>query len=365
MIEIHKSGTLTTVQDAGRPGYQELGVPESGALDNFAFRCANILVGNPENTAVLEAVLFGPEIKFSEDTFIAITGADLGPSVDGEVVNMWKTLEVSSGSILRFSGPTGNGMRTYLSISGGFAGDGTKRVMNSYSTYIPGGFGGHEGRALRDGDVLTTGRGVDGFEGGLILDNPPYFGDDEVIRIIEGPQQNSFTEEAIDTLTSASYEVTPNSDRMGCRLDGPALEHVNGPDVISDGNAFGVIQVPGDGKPIILLADRGTTGGYTKIATVITADRSQLAQLIPGSIVKFEMVGQEKAVDLLREQERSLTELSNKQGLQLKFKVNGVLVDVVDDNEGPFTIQDLENTSYTALVSDGSSDHQVKVDISE
>ena len=131
------------------------------------------------------------------------------------------------------------------------------------------------------------------------MENPPHFGSDEMIRIIEGPQIDKFAESALQPLTSNFYEVTPNSDRMGCRLDGPELEHLDGPDVISDGNAFGVIQVPGDGKPIILLADRGTTGGYTKIATVITADRSKLAQLIPGSNITFEVVDQQKAVDLL------------------------------------------------------------------
>ena len=365
MIEINKAGTLTTIQDAGRPGFQELGVPESGALDNFAFRCANILVGNPENTPVLESVLFGPEVKFSENIYIAITGANLGPSIDGNKVNMWETLEVSSGSTLSFSGFTGNGIRAYLAISGGFGGEGVEKVMNSYSTYVPGEFGGYEGRALRDGDVLHTGIVLEGFKGGLSLENPPSFGEDELIRIIEGPQGDRFAESAIHTLTSASYEVTPNSDRMGCRLEGPVLEHVTGPDVISDGNAFGVIQVPGDGKPIILLADRGTTGGYTKIATVITADRSKLAQLMPGSSITFEIIDQDKAVDLLREQEKALMALSKNQRLQLKFKVDGVLVDVVDDKEPTFAFEDLENTNYVVTVSDGVSDHQVRVDISE
>ena len=365
MIEIKKAGTLTTIQDAGRTGYQELGVPESGALDNFAFRCANLLVGNAENTAVLESGLFGPEIKFSEDTFIAITGADLGPGIDGERVNLWETLKVASGSILTFSGPTGNGLRSYLAIEGGVASESTDMVMGSYSTYLPGGFGGHEGRALRDGDVLRTGIKKEGFTGGLSLENAPHFGSDEMIRIIEGPQIDKFAESALQTLTSNFYEVTPNSDRMGCRLDGPELEHLDGPDVISDGNAFGVIQVPGDGKPIILLADRGTTGGYTKIATVITADRSKLAQLMPGSSVKFEVVDQQKAVDLLREQERLLASLLSREGSQLKFEVDGVIVDVLDDNGQPLTVQSLENTTYVATVSNEAGDHQVEVKIFE
>lgn len=365
MIEINKAGTLTTIQDAGRVGYQELGVPESGALDNFAFRCGNILVGNPEDTPALESILFGPEINFSKDMLIAITGGDLGPSLDGNKVNMWETIEVSSGSKLTFSGPIGNGIRAYLSFSGGITGKDSEAVMNSYSTYLPGGFGGLEGRPLRDGDVLNTGISPDGFKGGLILRNPPYFADDQTIRIIKGPQHGRFTETAFQTLVSSSYEVTPNSDRMGCRLDGPILEHLNGPDVISDGNAFGVIQVPGDGKPIILLADRGTTGGYTKIATVITADRSKLAQLIPGANIKFEVVGQEKAVDLLRDQERSLASLSNNKGLRLKFKVDGVLVDVMDDSGGTSIGRNIEHSRYDAMVSDGIDDYQIEIDISK
>ena len=365
MIEIKKAGTLTTIQDAGRPGYQELGVPEAGALDNFAFRCANLLVGNPENTAVLESVLYGPEIKFSEETFIAITGADLGPAIDGERVNLWETLKVTSDSILTFDGPTGNGLRSYLAIAGGVASESTAMVMGSYSTYIPGGFGGHEGRALRDGDVLRTAINNEGFTGELSLENAPHFGSDQMIRIIEGPQNDRFAEAALQTLTSSSYEVTPNSDRMGCRLNGPELEHLDGPDVISDGNAFGVIQVPGDGKPIILLADRGTTGGYTKIATVITADRSKLAQLMPGSSVKFEVVDQQKAVDLLREQERLLASLLSREESPLQFEVDGVMVDVLDDNGHLLTVKSLEKTTYVATVSDGAGDHQVEIKISE
>jgi len=365
VIEIAKPGTLTTIQDAGRTGYQELGVPESGALDNFAFRCANLLVGNAENTPALESVLFGPEIKFLDDTFIAITGADLGPVLNGNKVNLWETLEVSSGSILTFSGPTGNGLRSYLALAGGVAGAGTELVMGSYSTYLAGKFGGHEGRALRDGDVIATGTGLEGFEGGLSLENPPNYDENEVIRIIEGPQHDRFSETAMQTLTSSSYQVTSNSDRMGCRLDGPILEHLTGPDVISDGNAFGVIQVPGDGKPIILLADRGTTGGYTKIATVITADRSKLAQLLPGSTIRFEIVDQPKAVEFLREQERLLASFLNKEGSPLKFKVDGMLVDVVDDCGRLLSVQNPETKTYAAKVSYEVSEHQVEVEISE
>ncbi|MDC0035378.1 biotin-dependent carboxyltransferase family protein [Chloroflexi bacterium] len=365
MIEIIKAGTLTTIQDEGRVGYQELGVPESGALDSFSFKCANLLVGNPENTPVLESVLFGPEIKFSINTYIAVTGGDLGPTINGTKVSLWETIEVTSGSILRFSGPSGNGIRSYLSVSGGFASQATGSVMGSYSTYMPGGFGGYEGRALQDGDVVSTGEGNLNFIGGLSLENAPHFGEDEIIRIIEGPQQDRFAESAIKTLTSNQYEVTPNSDRMGCRLKGPALEHVDGPDVISDGNAFGVIQVPGDGKPIILLSDRGTTGGYTKIATVITADRSKLAQLMPGATINFEVIRQEKAVDLLRDQEKAIASLSGDFSVPLKFRVGGVELDVVSDDGLPLTALNPESTNYSAMVSSGDMDLHVELEISE
>ncbi len=365
MIQIIKAGTLTTIQDAGRSGYQELGVPESGALDSFSFKCSNLLVGNPENTPVLESVLFGPEVKFTEDTFIAITGADIGPMVNGDKVNLWETLEINSGSILSFSGPTGNGIRSYLSVSGGVRTEETELVMGSYSTYLPGGFGGHEGRALQDGDFVHVGKGDANFAGGLSLKSPPHFADLDTIRIIEGPQRDKFIESAIQTLTSNSYEVTPNSDRMGCRLDGPILEHLDTPDVISDGNAFGVIQVPGDGKPIILLADRGTTGGYAKIATVITADRSKLAQLIPGAKINFEVVDQGRAVDLLRDQEKLLASLSNDLSVPLKFRVEGVVVDAVGDDGRPLSATNFEKIEYSMTVSDGTMDYQVELEISE
>lgn len=365
MIEILKAGTLTTIQDVGRSGYQELGVPETGALDKFSFRCANLLTGNHENTPAMEAVLFGPEIKFSDDSFIAITGGDLSPTIDGTEVNLWETLPVSAGSILSFSGPTGNGIRSYVSISGGFFGDKTRSVMGSYSTYLPGEFGGYGGRALKDGDVLHIGMAEENFAGELVLENPPTFGDDETLRIILGPQDGMFVPAAIQTLTSSSYEVTPNSDRMGCRLDGPMLEHLDGPDVISDGTAFGVIQVPGDGKPIILLSDRGTTGGYTKIATVISADRSKLAQLIPGGNINFEVVSQGKAVNLLRDQEKLLSSLSVDVGVPLNIKVNGVPVDVVDDEDQPAMGINVKHVTYKAVVSDGHKDHQIELEISE
>ena len=365
MIEILKAGTLTTIQDSGRTGYQELGVPETGAMDKFSFRCANLLIGNHENAPAMEAVLFGPEVKFSDDSFIAITGGDLSPTIDGTKVNLWETLPVSAGSILSFTGPTGNGIRSYISISGGFSGDKIRSVMGSYSTYLPGGFGGNEGRALKEGDVLHTGMAEKKFEGGLFLENPPYFGDDETLRIIPGPQDGMFAPAALQTLISSSYEITPNSDRMGCRLDGPILEHLDGPDVISDGTAFGVIQVPGDGKPIILLSDRGTTGGYTKIATVISADRSKLAQLIPGESVNFEVVNQEKAVNLLKEQERLLSSLSVNGEVPVSIKVNGVSVDIVHDDNQPSIEINMENATYKTVVSDGHKDHEIELEISE
>ena len=365
MIEILKAGTLTTIQDSGRLGYQELGVPETGALDAFSFRCANLLTGNHANVPVIEAVLFGPQVKFSDDSFIAITGGDLSPTIDGAKVNLWETLQVSAGSILSFSGPIGKGIRSYIAISGGFSGDKTRSVMGSYSTYLPGGFGGYEGRALKDDDVLHIGEPDKKFEGGLVFENPPYFGDDETLRIILGPQDDMFAPAAIQTLISSSYQVTPNSDRMGCRLDGPVLEHLDGPDVISDGTAFGVIQVPGDGKPIILLSDRGTTGGYTKIATVISADRSKLAQLMPGGNVNFEVVSQEKAVNLLKDQERLLSSIKVHGGVPFNIKVNGMSVDIVDDDNQPAIGINIEHTTYKAVVSDGHQDHEIELEISE
>ena len=309
MISVIQPGTFTTIQDLGRVGYQNIGVTESGAMDQFALRCANILVGNPDHYAGMEVTLFGPELEFHEDHFISITGADLLPIIDGERVSLWETIKVRSGQKLVFKGPQKNGIRCYIAFGGGIDGGAVKEILGSRSTYVQGKLGGYEGRALMTGDEIITGNDFDPPSDTKYLKEIPSYSDDVVLRVILGPQEDKFVKESVDTLLSNNYIVSANSDRMGYRLEGPSLKHLEKADVISDGNAFGVIQVPADGLPIILGADRGTTGGYAKIATVITADRGQMAQMVPGSQLRFEEISLEDALCEYSKQEQILENL--------------------------------------------------------
>jgi antagonist of KipI len=305
-LEIIEPGLLTTVQDKGRYGYQRFGVPVSGAMDAFALRAANLLVGNRDDAAGLEMTVLGPRIRFLADTWIALTGADLSPALDGGPIPTWRTVEAPSGSVLSFQGAR-DGMRSYLAVAGGIA---VPVVMGSRSTYVRAGIGGFQGRALKARDLLSTLEVEPGrrfTERGLPEGYPaPSYGHSHELRVVLGPQDKAFTEEGIATLLSSDYKVSMHSDRVGYRLDGPKIQHASGFDIVSDGTPLGAVQVPGDGRPIILLADRGTTGGYTKIATVISADISKLAQAMPGDTVRFKAVAIEDAHQALRQQEATL-----------------------------------------------------------
>ncbi len=300
-FEIVEPGMLTTVQDIGRYGYQRFGVPVSGAMDGFALRAANLLVGNDESAACLEITVLGPRIRFLADARIALAGGDLTPAMDGAPVLMWQSVEVSRGSVLSFKGIR-DGMRAYLAVAGGID---APLVMESRSTYLKGAIGGLAGRALRAKDALSAFEPRGPFVERSLSDAPAY-GHEHELRVVLGPQNDAFTQRGLDTFLGSKYTVSMQSDRMGYRFDGPAIEHVKGPDIISDGTPLGAVQVPGDGKPIVLLADRGVTGGYTKIATVISADISKLSQAMPGDAVTFKAVEIEAAHDILRRQEERL-----------------------------------------------------------
>ena len=301
-FEILDPGLLTTVQDRGRYGYQRYGVPVSGAMDQFALRLANLIVGNGQDAAALEATVQGPKIEFHSSTWIAITGADISPEVDDRPVSMWESLEIEEGSVLEF-GDLRDGMRAYIAIRGGID---VPMVMGSRSTYLKGCFGGLEGRALKAGDILST------LPADLDTAIPkrlprnytaPVYGGIHRLRVVLGPQDHAFDPNALSKFLSSRYRVHSDSDRMGYMLDGPKIEHLEGADIVSDGNPAGAIQIHGDGIPRILLSDRGTTGGYTKIATVISVDLSGLAQALPGQSVSFRQVTVEEAQEALREQE--------------------------------------------------------------
>lgn len=301
-LEILDPGLLTMVQDRGRRGYQRYGVPVSGAMDEFALRMANLMAGNGEGDAALEVTVRGPKIKFHTPTWIAITGADLSPEMDGRPIPTWESVEVGAGSVLAFS-DLRDGMRAYVAVWGGID---VPIVMGSRSTYLKGRFGGLEGRALQSGDRLSTlPVNANAFLPKRLPRNytAPIYGGSHRLRVVLGPQDHAFDSTALSKFLTARYKIHPESDRMGYMLDGPRIEHRGGADIISDGNPPGAVQVHGDGAPRILLADRGTTGGYTKIATVISVDLSNLAQALPGQTVSFRQVTVEEAQQSLREQE--------------------------------------------------------------
>jgi antagonist of KipI len=304
-IEVVDGGMLTTVQDLGRYGYQRYGVPTSGALDLFSLRAANRLVGNADDAAGIEMMLVGPRLRFLVPATIALTGANLDARVDGRRVDRWQSVVVEAGATLSFIGPE-DGIRAYLAVAGGID---VPVVLGSRSTYVRSKLGGVEGRALRAGDVLQVCGERPVLLGGalrLAESSRPSYGHAHVVRVVLGPQDDRFTARGIDTFLSSTYTVAPQSDRMGYRLSGPVIEHLRGPDIVSDGTPFGAVQVAGDGVPIVLLADRGTAGGYTKIATVIGPDIPLVAQAAPGDEVRFTRVDLETAYAAVREQEEQL-----------------------------------------------------------
>ncbi len=290
-IEILNAGPLTTVQDAGRFGFLEAGIGTAGVMDRKAYLAANRLVGNDNNEAVLEFTLFGGQIKFESDAIAAITGADMQPTVDGEAVDSYRPIKISAGQVLGL-GMAVKGCRAYLAVRGGID---TKPVMNSRSTDLKAKIGGFEGRKLAQGDILKTGavRFINEKEMNELLnrtEEKPVFSDEVTVRVIEGPQEEFFTANGIKNFYSEVYKVLPESDRMGIRVSGEEVESINGTDIVSDGIAFGSVQIPSSGQPIILMADHQTTGGYAKIATVVKEDLSLLAQLKPGNSIRFKKV---------------------------------------------------------------------------
>lgn len=290
MIEILEPGFLTTVQDAGRCGWLRFGVPPSGPLDVAAFQAANALVGNAPDAAGLEITWIGPLLRVTRDALIAVCGADFELWAGRLPVPTWHSVVVRAGQMLRF-GARRSGARAYLAIDGGIA---LPPYLGSQATYLAGGFGGLDGRALRPGDTLPLHPGIrDPFAraGKLwpMAQRPPYT-TAPTVRVILGPQQEAFTEAGLATFLSAAYTLSPASDRMGARLQGPAIAHAGATGIVSDAVIAGCIQVPPDGQPIVMLTDHQTTGGYPKIAVVVQADLPLLAQLLPGDSVRFQKI---------------------------------------------------------------------------
>ena len=295
MIEVIKSGLLTTVQDQGRWGYQCYGVAVTGAMDLFALASANRLVGNPEGAAGLEMTVLGPTLRFQRETIFAVAGADLEPRLNGAPISNWTCHLAKSGALLDFVGRK-SGLRAYLAISGGID---VPPIMDSRSTYLLGRFGGLEGRALKPRDLLPItppAAGTRNFIGKLFPEDlrPPYR-KNPTLRVVPGPFADFFSREATEAFFSTEYTITPQSDRMGYRLRGESLRRRKPKELISCGLANGTIQVPPDGQPIILLADRQSIGGYPIIATLILADLPPIAQCAPGDRVRFSPVSIDEA----------------------------------------------------------------------
>jgi antagonist of KipI len=298
MLEIWEPGLLTTVQDGGRVGWARYGVPPSGPLDKAAFRAANRLVGNPPDAAGLEITLTGPTLRCSRPSLVAVCGAEFELWAGSIRVPTWHAVFLRAGQWLYF-GERRQGARAYLAVDGGMD---VPLFLDSRSTYLTGGFGGVEGRALRRGDRLPLGPGAlqPSMRAGRAWpasERPPYTSA-PTLRVVLGPQDDHFTQAGLETFLSTAYELTPESNRMGARLKGPPIQHRDTTGIVSDGVVIGSVQVPASGQPIVMLADHQTTGGYPKIATVIQADLPLLAQIVPGDYVRFDAVSLAEAQTL-------------------------------------------------------------------
>ncbi len=305
-MEILSPGLLSTIQDLGRFGFQESGFAPSGASDPLSMKRANALVGNDPGEAVIEMMLLGITAYFRAACVIALAGADMSPKLNGAEVENGCAIRVEPGDVLELSG-TRDGMGCYLAAAGGFD---IPAVMGSRSTGLRFGLGGFQGRRLVQGDLLPFRSPVPDLPDldSRRLISKPVYARHIVLRAVAGPQDYMFSETELEGFFSRPYSVTNATDRMGIRLEGEPIVPKISCDIISDGTTFGAIQVPSGGQPIILMADRQTTGGYAKIATVITADLPRAAQMRPGTIVRFMAVAVEEAQDILAAENKAFEE---------------------------------------------------------
>lgn len=315
-IKIIKAGLQTTVQDLGRTGYRKDGVIVSGAMDTLALQIGNLLLGNEMVEAGLECTLLGPKILFETAQLVALTGGDMNAMVDGTAVKMWRPLYVKKGSVLSF-GAAVRGCRTYLTVFGGFK---LHAVLGSYSTYLKAGFGGYKGRALKNEDTLFFNKIYKGteklFNWSLDLKLYPDL-DNDMIRVLKGPEYELFTEQSLALLEEEKYQITNEADRMGYRLQGATLQMTEVKEMLSSAVCFGTIQVTPGGSAIILMADHQTTGGYPRVLQVITADLTRLAQMKSGQKIWFKLVTLAEARVALLLREKQVKQL--KQTITFKY----------------------------------------------
>jgi biotin-dependent carboxylase-like uncharacterized protein len=314
MIRVRNGGLSTTVQDAGRFGLYHLGIPPSGALDGFSYRIANLLVGNKEGAAVLEATYLGPALEFTANALVAVTGAELPPRVDGEDRPQWEAFAVTAGQVLDF-GFLAGGARAYIAVAGGID---VPEVLGSRSTYTLTGVGGHEGRKLQEGDELPLGGRSNGGHPGLRVPEEarPAYSKETELRVIMGLCDYRLTPESAEEFGAAEWTITPEADRVGYRYRGAELHFADrkppfgaGHDpsnVVDVGYPVGSIQVPGGVEPILLLNDAVTGGGYATIATVISADLDRAAQSKTNERTHFRAVGLDEALEARAERRRRL-----------------------------------------------------------
>lgn len=317
LLKVLRPGLLTTVQDLGRARQAE-GVPAGGAMDRFALRLANLAVGNAEGAAALEVTLLGPTLEVQGDVVLAIAGADLGARLDDRPVPLGRAVRTKPGAWLTFGGSS-EGCRAYVAVAGGID---VPLVLGSRSTYLRGRFGGLAGRALAAGDVLPLGgptplneRIAKGLAPGratswtAVPANRPDYRTD-VLRALPGAHLGLLTPEARETLWRAPFRVTSESDRMGFRLEGPPLELEHATELVSEPVAFGTVQLPPAGRPILLMADRQSAGGYPRILEVAGVDLPVAAQARPGATLRFQEISLHEAQHLYIARERSLARLS-------------------------------------------------------
>jgi antagonist of KipI len=312
-LSVVRPGLQTTVQDGGRWGWQASGVSVSGAMDRYSYRLANVLVGNADGAAALEVTIVGPEVEFADTRLVAVVGAEFVVTLDGQRIPTGTAVAARAGSRLAFGDRT-SGARAYLAIAGGID---VPLVFGSRSTHLVSRIGGLAGRALASGDVLPLGKSSTGsletpiaalsrglLSAARIWQVPSTSPDPTVVlRVLDDGHVDRFADEALAALQSAPYVVGQQSDRVGFRLEGPILRQTRGADILSDVTPMGTLQVPASGQPILLMADRQTTGGYTRIGTVISADLPSAGQLAPGDRVRFEVCGPDTARAVLAEQE--------------------------------------------------------------
>lgn len=316
-MTILNPGPLSTIQDEGRYGAMASGFSPSGAMDSRAMKLANLLVGNGLTDGCIEMTMAGLTARFECDCVIAVTGADMmpkwiqskGQGTCSETFPMYCAVAVKKGDVLTM-GAAKKGMRCYLAVAGGFD---LPQVMGSMSTNLKCTLGGFQGRRLQAGDELLLRRDSHITHFGPRSMKPENeYPEHITVRVVPGPQEDYFTEQGMATFLREEYAVSNQSDRMGVRLEGSKIESKDGVDIISDGIVTGSVQIPASGTPIIMMADRQTTGGYAKIATVISVDVRKIAQARPGTYIRFQAVNVKEAVRLKRREEAKIRALENK-----------------------------------------------------